>query len=146
MKKKLLFMTLLTCCIVANAAGQVKQGINGRVYLKTGNAMPSPDRKITQGTPVSRTVLVYALTRRIDANANGTLFSDIKTKLIAKTKSDTTGRYAIALPTGSYSVFVETDAGLFANLFDDQGNINKVEVKKDSISKRDIVINNLAVY
>lgn len=139
-------MTLLTSFALAAPAGHIKQGISGKVYLKTGNAMPSPGRKMVEGTPVVRTVLIYELTRRTDAIANGTLFSHLKTKLIAKTQSDTTGHYAIALPTGKYSVFVAVDGGLFANLFDDKGNINMVEVKKDSISKRDIVINNLAVY
>lgn len=139
-------MMLLTSFALAGPVRHLKQGISGKIYFKAGNAMPSPGRKIDQGTPVARTVLVYELTRRSDAVANGTLFSNIKTKLIAKTRSDTAGYYAVALPAGKYSVFVETDGGLFASLFDDKGNINMVEVKKDSVSKKDIVINNQAFY
>jgi len=108
--------------------------------------MPSPGRKADPDVPAARTVLIYELTRRSDAVANGTLFSHLKTSLIAKTHSDTTGYYAVALPIGKYSVFVEVEGGLFANLFDDKGNINLIEVKKDCLSKKDIVINNLAVY
>ncbi|WP_139113121.1 carboxypeptidase regulatory-like domain-containing protein [Mucilaginibacter sp. PPCGB 2223] len=146
MKKKLLFMMLLTSFAFANQATRIKQGISGTILLKTGNAMPSPGRPVSNGTPVARNIFIYELTRRTDAIANGTLYNHIKTKLIAKTKSDTTGRYAVALPTGKYSVFVETEGGLFANLLDDKGNINMVEVKKDSVSKCNIVINNLAFY
>lgn len=139
-------MMLISSFALANTTAHIKQGISGKILLKIGNAMPSPGRKVDPGTPVARTVLIYELTRRTDAIANGTLFSHIKTKLIATTHSDTTGHYAIALPAGKYSVFVEVDGGLFANLFDDKENINMVEVKKDSLSKKDIVINNLAVY
>jgi len=139
-------MTLITSFAFASPAGHITQGISGKILLKTGNAMPSPGRKIDPGTPVVRTVLIYELTRRTDAVSNGTLYSHLKTKLIAKTHSDTTGYYALALPVGKYSVFVEVDGGLFANLFDDNGYINLVEIKKDSISKKDIIINNLAVY
>jgi len=146
MKKKLLFMTLITSFALASPIGHINQGISGKIFLKIGNAMPSPGRKTDPATPVARTVFIYELTRRNDAIANGTLFSHLKTKLIAKIHSDTTGYYAVALPVGKYSVFVEVEGGLFANLFDDKGNINLVEVKKDSISKKDIVINNLAVY
>ncbi len=139
-------MTLITSFALASPTGRIKQGISGKIFLKIGNAMPSPGREVDQGTPVARTVLIYELTRRSDAIANGTLFSNLKTKLIAKTKSNTSGYYAITLPIGKYSVFVEVDGGLFANLFDDKGNINLVEVKKDSISRKDIIINNLALY
>ena len=139
-------MTLITSFALASPIGRINQGISGKIFLKIGNAMPSPGRKIDPATPVARTVLIYELTRRSDAIANGTLFSHLKTKLIAKTNSDTTGYYAVALPIGKYSVFVEVEGGLFANLFDDQGNINLIEVKKDCLSKKDIVINNLAVY
>jgi len=146
MKKKILFMAMLFSLAWINPSIKIKQGICGKILLKMGNAMPSPGRKINEGTPVARTVVIYELTRRTDAIANGTLYNRIKTKLVAKTQSDTTGYYAITLPAGKYSVFVETPGGLFANMFDDKGNINMVEVKKDSVSKRDIVINNLAVY
>jgi len=139
-------MMFITSFALASPTGHITQGISGKIFLKTGNGMPSPGRKADPDVPAARTVLIYELTRRSDAVANGTLFSHLKTKLIAKTNSDTTGYYAVALPIGKYSVFVEVEGGLFANLFDDQGNINLIEVKKDCLSKKDIVINNLAVY
>lgn len=139
-------MAMLFSLAWINPGAKIRQGISGKVLLKMGNAMPSLNHKTSEGAPVSRMVFIYELTRRTDAIANGTLYSHIKTRLVAKTQSDTTGYYAIALPAGKYSVFVETQGGLFANIFDDKGNISMVEVKKDSVSKRDIVINNLAVY
>ena len=125
---------------------QMRQGITGIVYLKQGNQMPSPGRKISPGKPVSRTVFVYCLTQREQASTSGTYFDHIQTKLIAKASSNTEGVYAIALPPGKYSVFVEDNNRLYANNFDGKGNINPVEVKKDSVSKLDIVISANAVY
>ena len=109
--------------------------------------MPSPGRTISQGHPVKRTVLVYELTKREQATENGTHYINIKTKLIAKSQSNDAGYYSIALPAGYYSVFVDDNDQLYANSFDGKGNINPVEVKTDSITKLDIIINaSTAVY
>ena len=139
-------MISLTSFAAAKQATQIKQGIAGRVYLQRGNYMPVPGRKPNYGKPVARTIWVYALTKRDQATADGNFFSNIKTPLIAKAKSDTLGNYSMALPPGSYSVFVEDRAKLYANSFDDNDNISPVEVKKGSLTQRDIVISSRAVY
>jgi hypothetical protein len=132
--------------IIGHQLQPVKQGIAGRVYLKTGNNMPAPGQKINAGKPVSTLILVYELTTRDEATENGIHYTNLKTKLIAKGQSNTDGYYTIALPPGSYSVFVMDNNQLYANSFDGKGNINPVTVKKDSIVNKDIVINSRAVY
>ena len=108
--------------------------------------MPSPGQKFSQGQPVKRKIFIYELTTREQATANGTLYTNIKTNLIAQTQSDTTGYYAVNVPPGKYSVFIEEKGGLFASIFDGDGNINPVEVKPGIITKTDIIINNKAFY
>ncbi|EHQ28154.1 hypothetical protein Mucpa_4063 [Mucilaginibacter paludis DSM 18603] len=142
----LLLYSIIFAYTYTNQSGLVKQGISGKVYLKQGNYMPSPGKKAGPGQAVSRTIWIYRLTAREQARASGSYFDHIQTKLVAKTQSDSEGNYAIALPPGKYSVFVDDNSLLYANSFDGKGNINPVEVKKDSISNKDITISSQAVY
>jgi hypothetical protein len=146
MKKILFIYSIIITYAITSQPDQVKQGIAGKIYLKQGNFMPSPGRKANTGKPVSTAVFVYQLTGRGQAIANGSYFDHIQTKLIAKAQSNDEGNYAIALPPGNYSVFVGNDNRLYANSFDSKGNINPIEVTKDSVSKMDIIMSNKAVY
>lgn len=146
MKNILFVYSIITSCIITHPSQTVKQGLAGNVYVKSGNHIPSPGRKPDEGKPVSRTIFIYELTQREQATDNGGHFTNIKTKLIAKGQSNNAGHYVIALAPGRYSVFVEDNNQLYANSFDGKGNINPVEVKKDSISKLDVIISSMAVY
>jgi hypothetical protein len=146
MQKILLLYSLITL-FVATGPNQIKQGITGKIYLRRGNQMPSPGQTTSQGKPVKRTVLIYELTKREQATENGTHYTNIKTKLIAKSQSNDAGYYSIALPPGYYSVFVDDGDQLYANSFDGKGNINPVEVKANSVTTLNLIINaSTAVY
>jgi hypothetical protein len=145
--KILLFLMLLSMSFTsAQQPANFTQGITGKVYLKRGNNMPSPGRKPSNGSPVIRTILIYELTKRNAVTINGSFFTGVKAKLIAKTQSNADGIYSIALPVGKYSLFVEEGNQLYANSFDGEGNISPVEVKKDTITNKDLIISNQAVY
>jgi hypothetical protein len=146
MKKILLVYGIIAVGTITNLSAQIKQGIAGKVYLRQGNYMPSPGRKIDNGKPVSTTVFIYQLTKREQAMANGSYFDRIQTKLIAKAQSSSDGSYSVELPPGNYSVFVDDDHKLYANSFDGNGHISPVEVKADSITVNDIIISSKAVY
>ncbi|MEO6524853.1 MAG: hypothetical protein ABIN91_24420 [Mucilaginibacter sp.] len=147
MNKILLLYSLITLSVVIYHPPVIKQGIMGKIYLRKGNYMPSPGQITPQGKPVKRTIYIYEVTNREQVTENGTHYSNIKTKLIAKTKSDDTGCYSIALLTGYYSVFVDDNDQIYANSFDGKGNINTIEVKKGKVSVLDIIINaSNAVY
>jgi hypothetical protein len=88
---------------------------------------------------------VYELTQRDQVVANGSLFNNIKTHIVAKTQSNQDGHYEIALQVGRYSVFVEEAGQLYANNFDGQGNINPVEVKKGSVTTLNLTVSNNTV-
>ncbi|RYE26376.1 MAG: hypothetical protein EOP42_20820 [Sphingobacteriaceae bacterium] len=51
-----------------------------------------------------------------------------------------------ALPVGQYSVFVVEKEGLYANYFNGKGSINPIEVLKDSLINKDIIISNHAAF
>lgn len=137
---------LLMTCIVVKPVSKSKQGICGTILLKQGNRMPGSGRVLSAGQPVIREIDIYKLTNLREAkNING-LFYAIKTALVAKTGSNAKGYFEIALPAGEYSVFVVEKDGLYANNFDGKGSINAVKVIKDSLARKDIVINYQASF
>ncbi len=146
MKTFLLFIFILITGINPKPAQKLKQGICGTILLQQGNQMPGPGRKLSAGQPVAREVLVYQLTNTNQAQSSGTIFTGIKTALVAKTRSNAKGYFELKLPAGKYSVFVQEQEGLYANYFDGQGNLNPVEVIKNSVTNRNITINNKAVF
>jgi hypothetical protein len=146
MKKLLLLYSIFTSCAIIHQTGEIKQGISGKIYLKQGNYMPAPGMPKNTGKLVSKAVWVYELTKREQVWGNGTIFDHIHTKLIAKAQSNAQGVYSVALPPGNYSVFINDDGKFYANSFDGEGNINPVEVKKNSVTPKDITISINAVY
>ncbi len=146
MRTHLLFIFLSMLCINLKPVQKLKQGICGTILLKQGNQMPGPGRVLSSGQPVIREVWVYQLTNISETKTSGTVFTGIKTVLVSKTCSNAKGYFELALPVGRYSVFVMEKEGLYANYFDGKGSINPVEVLKDSLTKRDILITNKAVF
>ena len=125
----------------------IPQGICGTVLWKEGNLMPSPDRPMPQGTPVVREIFIYQLTNQAQVTMiDDVFYKDLKTKLVKSIKSDKSGKFCIALPTGTYSIFSKEEKGLFANSFDGEMNIFPVEVKAKQQIKISFDINYKAVY
>ena len=124
----------LLWCLMFVAGTQAyaqRQGVKGEVFWLGGNQLPAPGQQSAnpeQG--VAREILFYEPTRiqDVDQVANG-LFTAIKTKLIATTKSAADASFTIKLPPGEYSVFVRESGGLFANLVDRANTLNPVIVK-----------------
>lgn len=126
------------------------QGITGTVLWRSGNLMPSPDAKAinAKGTPIVREILIYELTANTKAEPaeEAGFYQKINSKLIKKVTSNASGRFAISLPEGYYSIFVKEDKGFYANLFDDAMNIHPVHVQKGKWEKEDIIVDYAAVY
>ncbi|HAH36991.1 MAG TPA: hypothetical protein DCL81_10860 [Algoriphagus sp.] len=76
----------------------------------------------------------------------GTLFQSISGEPITMVTTDEEGRYLLELAPGRYSIFTREEDGLFANIFDGDGNIQPVTVKKGEWTLLDIVINYKAVF
>ena len=123
------------------------QGICGSIVWKSGNLMPSPDRKPVKAKPVQRELFVYNLTSIEQATLQDGFYKAIVTTLIKSVKSDSEGKFCLELPEGTYSLFIkENNKGLYANQFDGNGNIFPVKVGKDKLSIIVFTIDYQAVY
>jgi hypothetical protein len=141
-----LMMILLSACAATKLQVAGRQGIEGNIYLVSGNQMPGPGRPLNKGRGVSRTVYFYAPTTGNETQGTAPLYTNLKTKLIAQTKSDSTGHYSIKLPAGKYSVFINEAGHLFAAESDGTGTLNPVDVLSKTITKKDFTLNHNAAY
>ena len=127
------------------------QGITGTVTWLDGNQMPmvTEDGKATgkvDPKPIKRVVKVYPLIKFSDLRMEEGLFTAVAEKAIIEVESNESGVYSIQLSPGRYSVFVVEENGLFANIFDGDGNVNPVTVKENEWTLLDVVVNYKAVF
>ena len=160
MHRFLLFFTaLLGLCLTVSAQKQsrrkvaqpvVKQGICGVVRVKRGNYMPSPDspRQNTGGTPVERDVLIFPLLNRnqVEAGENGFIKSVGEAKPVKTVKSGKDGLFCVSLPVGQYTIMVQEEKGLYANLSDSKNNIFPVNIQKNKAITVTVDITHQAVF
>lgn len=148
-----LFLAFLTFSACSSAkkvqTDEIKQGISGLVTEVRGNQMPKPGIPPATPQPVATTLYVYERTHisQVKPLETGSpLYTAINTKMVASVVSDSTGRYVVALPIGTYSVFVKKGNHFFANSFDMQNNIQLVTVDSGKITPLNILINSGATY
>lgn len=139
-----IIFSLIACTALKPA--QEKGEVSGYIYLLKGNQMPSPGRPVSKGHGVSRDIYVYEPTTTSSAAGTGPLFVQVKTRLIAQTKSDSTGHYSLNLPTGKYSIFIKEDAGFFAAESDGKGVLNPVLIPANTTTQKNFTITLNAVY
>lgn len=123
-----------------------KQGLSGQVFWVSGNQMPGPESVLSPNQGAIREILIYELTGFDDVTVVGPFFRDIKTKMIATVQSNADGTFKIKLPPGSYSVFTKEKNGLYANLFDENKNINPVTIKASQYTWKTITVDYEAAY
>lgn len=145
-----LAITLMAYCKPIKPEGE---GITGTVSWLEGNQMPSisdeegskKDNNPTQNK-VQRTLLIYPLTNVADTKMENGVFTTINGDPVTTVETDENGHYQLKLNPGRYSVFTQEENGLFANIFDGDGNIQPVTIKESEWVLLDIVINYKAVY
>jgi hypothetical protein len=112
-------------------------GIKGKVYLVSGNRMPSPPRRpgdtvhpSAEGPGVKGTICVYELTNDSQVIRQGTspYCQAVRTRLIRQVDTDDKGNFTIPLPPGTYSVFTKKGNLFYATRRDAQNNIAPVNV------------------
>ncbi len=142
-----LFSLITSCQTLKNG----KSGITGVVTWVEGNQMPmilqegeEPPKK--ESKPIQRKIQVYPLMKISDLKMEDGLVVSLMEKPISETESDSKGKFGLALPPGKYSVFTVEEGGLFANIFDGEGNVNPVTVKENEWSSIEIEVNYRAVY
>lgn len=141
--KQILFILLLTsylplgCTSVKNSTTKtIEQGISGFVTEVTGNRMPSPDAPSALPKGIQTTVFIYESTLLSQVTRIGTSpeYTVINTKQVASVQTDSTGHFAVALPVGEYSLFVQQGKAFYANLFDENNRIAPFSVKKGEVT------------
>lgn len=127
------------------------QGITGTVTWLEGNQMPmmtesgEASSKISP-KPVKRTLRIYPLIKFSDLKMEEGLFTAVAEKPILEVETNESGVYSAQLSPGRYSVFTVEENGLFANIFDGDGNVNPVTVKENEWTLLDVVVNYKAVF
>jgi hypothetical protein len=117
-------------------ATTITQGIVGEVTESIGNQMPMLGAPTPTPKQIKTTVYIYDSTHISKVKQIGTspLFSMVNTRLVQKLDTNEAGQFSVALPAGTYSVFVLKGGAFFANQFDEKNNIGicRVEVGKQT--------------
>ncbi|MFC2188684.1 carboxypeptidase regulatory-like domain-containing protein [Fulvivirgaceae bacterium LMO-SS25] len=144
-------LLIMTSCVSQQTMQASKQGLFGKVLWVAGNQMPmiieegqQDDRKGPR--PIEREIVVFEQTRTSDTEMENGFYKNIKTKEVARFKTDKNGQFFINLKPGVYSLFTVEEDGLWANTFDGKNRINPIEIKEDEISQITITINYEAAY
>lgn len=118
-----------------------RQGLQGYVYLVSGNQMPSPDRPSSGHKGLQTTVYIYRLTNLNDVTRlnESAFYSGISTEFVKTVKTDKNGHFKVKLKPGRYSLFIKKDDLFFSNVFDEKNNIFPVEVVAKKMT--DVVFN-----
>lgn len=153
---RILFATALTLSLFQCTSYQPEgEGVVGIVTWQEGNQMPmiteevkegKKNKRVTIGDPVKRTVRVYPLIKISDVTLENGLFQSVAAQPITEIETDENGRYSIKLSPGRYSILTVEEGGLFASIFDGDGNIQPVTVKENEWTLLDIVVNYKAAY
>jgi hypothetical protein len=121
-------------------------GIEGKVFLLTGNRMPSPPRhpgdtirRPAEGPGVKGTVCVFELTKDNQVVRQGTSpwCEAVHTRLVRQADTDDKGNFNIPLPPGTYSVFTKKGNLFYATRRDEQNNIAPVKVLPGKMTRID---------
>jgi hypothetical protein len=147
--KHILFFVLTVSLLISSCSSSKKgsssipeQGITGQLTELKGNRQPSPDLPPAKTQAIAGTILVYEPTHISQVSRVGTssLYTAISTKLVASVETDSTGLFTVALPVGSYSLFVKQPNGFYSNLFDSNNNIALFTVEEGKLTTVKLVV------
>ena len=96
--------------------------------------------------PVKRTVRIYPLIQFEDLKIENGLYTAVAEEPLTEIETDEKGKYSIQLSPGRYSILVVEEGGLFASIFDGQGNVQPVTVKENEWTLLDIEVNYKAAF
>lgn len=140
-----LVVLILTCLLSCTLLAQ-SQGIRGKVTWSEGSQMPGPDRNNEGSRGIARKIYVYQVTSLEQVVEEDGFYKTINNQLIKIGKSRKNGRFSIKLPSGTYSVFIQEQKGLWANLFNEKNQINTVQINAGQWTPLSINVNYMAAY
>ena len=143
-------MVIITACVSTKQLKNkmITQGISGYVNETKGNQMPMKDQELPKPKGIITEVFVYEVTNtsQVERVGTSTFYNEITTKLITSVTSDSTGKFSVALPIGSYSLFVKIGEKFYANRFNQNNDINVYTVEEDKVTESTINVNYAAFY
>lgn len=142
-------LTILACSSVKKTnSSAISQGFTGQITELTGNQMPMKGAPPSVPKGIATTVLIYEPTNINQVKRLGTsaTYTAIETKLVASVDTDSTGKFAVALPAGSYSVFVKQGTQFYANLFDTNNNIALFTVEEGKLTEVKLTVSSKASF
>ena len=125
-----------------NEKVNIKQGFYGTLTMRDGDCMPGQGPQSScREYPVVRRIRIYEGASFADVVSDqGCFFKQVDTKLIATISVDKDGFYQYSIKPGTYSLFIEENAKLYANNTD--GNIiNAATVISDKTTMANVKIN-----
>ena len=151
-----LYLTVLPLLLLAAGCTKlqteptIQEGIYGSVIERYGDWMPTIIGQYPKGgeRPIQREVYVYEYTKMSDVKTFGYVHFDMDTMptaLVAWTQSSKNGFFEIALPAGTYSVFIEDEGKLYSDQIDGLGGLNPITVKQGEAREVTLVLDH-AVY
>ncbi len=154
MKRILFFLfpvllLLIACSSMKKASKTViSQGIEGTVTEQTGNQMPMKGAAPQVPRGIKTTVFIYEPTQLTDVQqvGNSPVYTAIRTKRVASVETDSTGFFRVALPVGSYSLFVKQGDRFYANLFDNLNRIALFEVEEGKLTNAKLSVSSKASF
>ncbi len=132
----------------AHSSVAPREGITGKLLVASGNHMPMVGAPPNEPQPLKGTILVYEPTHLSQVTRMGDApeYTAIHTRQVASIETDNTGAFTIALPPGTYSLFVKRNNHYYANLFDSNNNISLFTVEKGKLTTAKITVSTSAVY
>lgn len=152
---KILFSLLPAVVIIAACSStkqlkstMVKQGIVGYVYETKGNQMPYPGMPPATASPVQTTIFIYEPTNISQVQREGTsaFYKTVNTKQIDSVMTDSTGKFSVALPIGTYSLFVKINGKFYANSYNQKNDINLYSVEDGKVTDAKITVSYAATF
>jgi len=146
-------LTILACSSAKKANSStmppaISQGFTGRITELRGNQMPMKGAEPSVPKGIATTILIYEPTNisQVRRMGTGATYTAIATKLVASVDTDSTGNFSIALPVGSYSVFIKQGSQFYANLFDSNNNIALFTVEEGKLTAVNLSVSSGASF
>jgi hypothetical protein len=152
MRKSFLSLSTLAAIVLLGFLPTVSDGcgtgIQGHVYLVSGNQMPSPEEPPPVPKGFQTTLYIHELTNISQTARKGesAFYNAVNTPLVAEVNTNDKGYFKTKLKPGWYSLFVKKDGVYYSSQFDDKNNIHPVEVKEGAMTEVKFQANYNAVY
>lgn len=122
--------------------------LTGKVIKESGNLMASRGGTTSGKTQALSETKVYIFKGKVEGISAGELKMPETTdpRVVDVVQTDAEGVYRSKLPPGTYTVFIEKEGRLYANVFDRTGNFSSIEVKTGDRSEENIKDTSEALY